>query len=257
MKVRLQKILAAAGLCSRREAENRIRSGLVLVNGIPARIGDLADPDLDRIVVDGQPINGRDPLVYYILNKPPGYVTTLRDEKGRPSVADLIRDLPVRVWPVGRLDQESEGLLLLTNDGALTHRLVHPSFRIEKEYQVWVRGNLEQGLPVLCAPMKLDDQLLAPVQVRVLSRGAESCLDFVLHQGKNRQIRRMCARAELQVMRLQRIREGNLFLGSLEKGNCRELTESELEELFREVSLTPSDSMPEGRDSRTGETDGE
>lgn len=237
MEERLQKILSAAGACSRRKAETWIRAGRVLVNGQPAVLGQKADPDRDAITLDGRTIGGlEEPPLYFVLHKPPGYVTTLSDEQGRPSVADLIGDIPNRVWPVGRLDRNSEGLLLLTNDGALTHRLLHPSFRVEKEYHVWVTGSLRRGLPILRGPLTLDGQLLAPVQVEVLSQQGETsaCLCFILHQGKKRQIRRMCAAAGLEVIRLVRVREGSLYLSDLLPGKYRPLTENEIQSLFLE-----------------------
>ena len=165
-----------------------------------------------------------------MLNKPRGYVTTLSDEKGRKTVADLVAGSGARVWPVGRLDMDSEGLLLLTDDGALTQRLLHPSHQVEKEYLVWVAGNVQKALPILSAPMELDGEPLAPARVR---RGRDSGgvhqLSTVVCQGKNRQVRRMCAQAGLEVLRLKRIREGGLCLDqSLRPGRWRPLTSQEL-----------------------------
>lgn len=230
MEERLQKILSAAGTCSRRAAEEYIRSGRVLVNGEPAQIGQKADPERDRITLDGRTIGCvSDEPVYFMLHKPVGYVTTLSDEQGRPSVADLIRDIPVRVWPVGRLDQNSEGLLLLTNDGDVTHRLLHPSFHVEKEYRVWVTGSIDRALPIIRGPLKIDGKLLAPAQIDVLeNEGDHGCLRFVIHQGKKRQVRRMCAAGSLKVKRLQRVREGRLLLGDLPSGKWRPLTKEEI-----------------------------
>lgn len=230
MEERLQKILSAAGACSRRAAEDYIRAGRVLVNGQAATVGQKADPDVDRITLDGRPIAGvNEEYVYYMLHKPVGYVTTLSDEQGRPSVADLIRDIPVRVWPVGRLDQNSEGLLLLTNDGDVTHKLLHPSFRVEKEYHVWVTGSIERALPILRGPLKMDGQLLAPAQIDVMEdRGDHGKLRFIIHQGKKRQVRRMCAAGSLKVKRLLRVREGELHLGDLPKGTWRALSSGEI-----------------------------
>ncbi|MCC8120634.1 MAG: rRNA pseudouridine synthase [Oscillospiraceae bacterium] len=245
MEERLQKILSAAGACSRRKAEDWIRAGRVLVNGETATIGQKADPDRDTITLDGKPVGPEEePPVYYMLHKPPGYVTTLSDEQGRASVADLIGEIPLRVWPVGRLDRNSEGLLLLTNDGALTHRLLHPGFQVEKQYHVWVTGPVEWGLTVLRGPLTLDGQLLAPVQVEVLSSQGErcACLNFVLRQGKKRQIRRMCAAADLKVERLVRVREGPLCLGDLQPGKYRHLTETEIQSLLSETAGTKTES---------------
>ena len=230
MEERLQKILSAAGACSRRASERYIREGRVAVNGETAHLGQKADPQRDVITLDGVPVGeAPEQFLYLMLHKPVGYVTTLSDEQGRPSVADLIRDIPERVWPVGRLDQNSEGLLLLTNDGGVTHRLLHPSFRVEKEYHVWVTGAVERALPVLRGPLTLDGERLAPARIDVLwSEGEQGCLRFVIHQGKKRQVRRMCAAGGLRVTRLQRVREGELLLGDLPAGEWRPLTEKEI-----------------------------
>ena len=235
MEERLQKILSAAGACSRRAAEDYIRAGRVEVNGKPATIGQKADPDVDRITLDGKRIGSlSEEPVYFMLHKPVGFVTTLSDEQGRPSVADLIQDIPTRVWPVGRLDQNSEGLLLLTNDGDVTHKLLHPSFRVEKEYHVWVTGSIRRALPILRGPLKIDGELLAPAQIDVLSdEGDGGSLRFVIHQGKKRQVRRMCAAGSLKVKRLQRVREGKLLLGDLPEGKWRPLTEEEIRYIKR------------------------
>ena len=173
-----------------------------------------------------------------MLNKPRGYVTTLSDEKGRRTVSDLVAGCGVRVWPVGRLDMDSEGMLLFTDDGALTHQLLHPSHEVEKEYLVWVMGDLRKALPILSAPMVLDGEALAPAQVR---RGRDSGgvhqLSVTIRQGKNRQVRRMCALAGLEVLRLKRIREGGLALDrALEPGQWRLLTQTEVLALTRPLS---------------------
>ena len=231
MEERLQKILSAAGACSRRAAEGYIRAGRVAVNGETAHLGQKADPERDRITLDGAAVGAApEQVLYLMLHKPVGYVTTLSDEQGRPSVADLIRDVPERVWPVGRLDQNSEGLLLLTNDGDVTHRLLHPSFRVEKEYHVWVTGSIARALPILRGPLKLDGALLAPAKIDVLQdEGEKGCLRVIIHQGKKRQVRRMCAAGGLKVTRLQRVREGELQLGDLRPGQWRPLTEKEIQ----------------------------
>lgn len=230
MEERLQKIISAAGICSRRAAEEYIRAGRVTVNGQRAQLGHKADAELDRIELDGRPVNhaAEQPL-YFMLHKPVGYVTTLSDEQGRASVADLIRDIPERVWPVGRLDRNSEGLLLLTNDGDVTHRLLHPSFRVEKEYHVRVTGDLGRALPILRGPLRLDGEILAPARIDVLEKeSGGGTLRFVIHQGKKRQVRRMCAAGSLKVKRLQRVREGELLLGDLPMGQWRPLTPQEI-----------------------------
>lgn len=228
MEERLQKLLSAAGVCSRRRAEEYILAGRVTVNGRTAGLGDKADPARDRVEVDGAPLPAPGGHTYIMLNKPRGYVTTLSDERGRNTVAQLTADCPARVWPVGRLDMDSEGLLLLTDDGALTHRLTHPAHQVEKEYRVWVSGDVERALPVLSAPVYDGGEELTADRVE---RTGESTLTVVIHQGKNRQVRRMCAAAGLTVKRLRRVREGNLRLGGLKPGQWRPLTAAELRAL--------------------------
>lgn len=225
---RLQKLLSAAGVCSRRRAEEYILAGRVAVNGRRARLGDRADPVRDRVEVDGAPLPDPAGHIYIMLNKPRGYVSTLSDEKGRKTVVQLTADCPGRVWPVGRLDMDSEGLLLLTDDGELTHRLTHPSHEVEKEYRVWVRGDVDRALPILLAPVWSDGEELTADKVE---RTGPNTLTVVIHQGKNRQVRRMCAAAGLKVERLQRVREGEVRLGGLRPGKWRELTAAELASL--------------------------
>lgn len=231
MEERLQKILSAAGVCSRRKAEEYLAAGRVTVNGKTAGLGDKAEAERDVILLDGKPVTAQDAPLYLMLHKPRGYVTTLSDERGRKTAAELVADCGGRVWPVGRLDLDSEGLLLFTNDGALTNRLLHPSHGIEKEYLVWVTGDIEAALPILRGPMELDGAKLAPVTV---TQTGPQGLRFLLRQGKNRQIRRMCQMAGLNVTRLKRIREGTLELGRLGKGQWRHLTEAEVTALKAE-----------------------
>ncbi len=229
MKERLQKLLSAAGVCSRRKAEEYLAAGRVAVNGVPAQVGDKADGEIDRITLDGKPLPTKSGTVWVLLNKPRGYVTTLSDEKGRRTAAELVSGCGVRVWPVGRLDLDSEGLLLFTNDGTGTNGLLHPSREVEKEYWVTVDGDVKGALPILNGPMELDGEPLAPAQAREI--GPET-LSVVIHQGKNRQVRRMCAQAGLEVKRLRRVREGQLLLGDLPPGRWRYLTEEEIRELL-------------------------
>ena len=238
MEERLQKLISACGLASRRAAEEWITAGRVRVNGQRARLGDRADLDRDEVLVDGRPLRPGGGRTYLMLNKPRGYVTTLSDEKGRKTVAELVAGCKARVWPVGRLDMDSEGLLLLTDDGALTHQLLHPSRKVEKEYLVWVTGNVERALPILSAPMELDGERLSPASVRRgRTTGGVHQLSITIHQGKNRQVRRMCAQAGLTVLRLKRIREGALPLDrTLAPGQWRMLTGAELLLLTRELS---------------------
>ena len=239
MEDRLQKLLSAAGVCSRRRAEEYITAGRVTVNGRPASLGERADPDRDEIALDGQPVVRSQTRTVLMLYKPRGVVTTLSDEKGRRTVADLVKGSPARVWPVGRLDLDSEGLLLLTDDGDLTNALIHPRHEVEKEYLVWVTGCTEPGLGALARPMKLDGQALRPAQVAVLRReGERTVLSVVIHEGKNRQIRRMCAACGMTVRRLKRVREGSLTLDrTLAPGQWRPLTPAETARLKEDSFL--------------------
>lgn len=229
----MQKILSAAGLCSRRQAEEYLRAGRVTVNGQVARLGDKADLDRDEIFLDDKPVKQAQKRLYLLLHKPRGYVTTLSDERGRPTVAELTADCGERVYPVGRLDMDSEGLLLLTSDGAFAQRLAHPSHRMDKEYHVTVSGALEGAAERLAALRRLEDGTpIAPAKARVVKQGGEQAvLSVTIHQGLNRQVRRMCALAGLKVHRLKRVREGSLSLGSLPKGKWRHLTEEEIRRL--------------------------
>lgn len=230
---RLQKILSARGVLSRRAAERYIQDGRVTVNGVPAALGQSANPETDIICVDGVPLPPVERRVYLMLHKPRGYVTTLSDEQGRKNVADLVADCGVRVYPVGRLDLNSEGLLIMTNDGALTQRLTHPSHRVEKEYVVRVTGSVDRAIPLLRRGMTVEGVSYEGAQVHKLptqDRGS-SLLSITIRQGKNRQIRRMCAAAGLTVHRLCRVREGSLRLGELPVGKWRWLTDQEVEGL--------------------------
>jgi 23S rRNA pseudouridine2605 synthase len=228
MEERLQKLLSAAGVCSRRAAESYIMEGRVQVNGVPAELGQRADPERDDIRVDGVPLGGKAEHVYLLLNKPRGYVTTLSDEKGRRTVADLVRDCGVRVYPVGRLDLDSEGLLLMTNDGELMQRLLHPSGEVQKTYLVSVFGPVEGVAGRLSAVTDLDGEPIRPARVEVLRQTRQTAeLSITIHEGKNRQIRRMCAACGLTVKRLRRIREHTLELGELPCGRWRYLTAQE------------------------------
>lgn len=232
---RIQKILSAAGVCSRRQAENYILAGRVTVNGATAKLGDSADPQRDTIAVDGEPLRRATERLYLMLNKPRGYVTTLSDERGRPTVAELVADCGERVYPVGRLDMDSDGLLLLTNDGDFAQRMAHPSYEKEKEYHVTVGGELSGCEGRLAALTELEDGTpIVPAQVKVLRKeSGKWTLSVTIHQGLNRQIRRMCALAGLKVHRLQRVREGKLLLGDLAEGKWRKLYEYEMSSLLK------------------------
>lgn len=236
MEERLQKLLSMAGAASRRKGEEYIRAGRVTVNGKPAKLGDKADLSRDRVELDGKPLKAREEHTYLMLHKPRGYVSTLSDERGRRTVAELVAGCGARVWPVGRLDLDSEGLLLMTDDGGLTHALLHPRGEVEKEYLVWVTGELDAALPILRGRLSLDGVALAPAKVELLRREGEAqgLLSVTIHEGKNRQVRRMCALAGLEVTRLKRVREGALRLGELPKGKWRPLTREELRDLGAE-----------------------
>ena len=232
MKERLQKIIAAAGICSRRAAEELLRQGRVRVNGQSAALGDQADPESDIVTVDGQPLRRDTRRVYLMLNKPRGYVTTLSDERGRRTAAELVSGCGARVYPVGRLDMDSEGLLLMTNDGAWMQRLLHPSHQVDKTYIVTVTGAAADSARQLSAVDRLDGQPIVPAAVTELYRkDGTAKYRVVIHQGKKRQIRRMCAAAGLTVTRLCRVAEGSIALGDLPPGKWRYLTAEELQSI--------------------------
>ena len=236
---RLQKIIADSGLMARRKAEEAIRAGRVTVNGLPAQLGDSADRDRDRILVDGRELPRPEEKVYIMLNKPRGVVCSLHDEKGRRDVTELVRELPERLFPVGRLDMDSEGLLLMTNDGDWANRLTHPSHEVEKCYFPWVKGErIPAALEKLRGPMEIDGTPIRPARVELLEElpgGAK--LSVTIHEGRNRQVRRMCEQAGLRVTRLCRVREGSLRLGALKSGQWRKLTAAEVDGLRKEGSL--------------------
>lgn len=237
MTERLQKILSAHGAASRRAAERLIADGRVTVNGEVAALGQSADAVRDLICIDGKPLPKRAETVCLMLYKPRGYVTTLSDERGRKTVSSLV-DCGCRVYPVGRLDYQSEGLLLFTNDGALADRLMHPRSEIEKVYEVTVRGALDTAQTLLSRSITLDGRPIAPPLVKKLREsGDKATFEITIHEGRNRQVRRMCEAAGLTVVRLCRVREGCLLLGKLSTGAWRYLTEEERSALYREVGL--------------------
>jgi 23S rRNA pseudouridine2605 synthase len=228
MKERLQKILSARGVASRRKAEEMITAGRVFVNGVCASLGDTADPELDQITVDGDIIPSPQKKVYIMLHKPRGYVTTLSDEKGRRNAAELVADCGMRVYPVGRLDMDSEGLLLFTNDGDFAQKMMHPSHEVDKTYLVTVKGYTSANLELLKQPVTLDGYTIKKPKVRLLeTEGEKARLEVVIHEGRNRQVRRMCELAGMEVVRLVRITEGSLRLGNLPRGKWRYLTDEE------------------------------
>lgn len=234
MKERLQKLLSARGVASRRKAEEMITAGRVTVNGLPAVLGDTADPEADAILIDGKPLPEIQKNMYILLHKPRGYVTTLSDEKGRDSVAALV-DCGARVYPVGRLDMDSEGLLLLTNDGAFANALMHPRGEVDKTYLVWVRDFEPGKEELLRRPIELDGYRIHPPKVTLRrASGPRALLEVTIHEGRNRQVRRMCQEAGMRVTRLKRIREGPLELGDLPLGKWRHLTDEEVRRLLSE-----------------------
>ena len=232
MTERLQKILSARGVASRRRAEELITAGRVTCNGRVCLLGESADPEIDQILVDGKPLPSPSEYVYILLNKPRGYVTTLSDEKGRKNAAQLVADCGVRVYPVGRLDMDSEGLLLFTNDGEFANTLMHPKYMVQKTYHVWVSGFGPEKLELLKRPVELDGYHIQPPGVKLLrAQGEKAQLEVIIHEGRNRQVRRMCQMAGMQVTRLQRRQEGSLRLGSLPLGKWRRLTPEEVLQL--------------------------
>ena len=234
MMERLQKILASRGICSRRKAEELISAGRVSVNGTVAALGDSADSETDEILLDGNPLPSQSEYVYLMLHKPRGFVTTLSDEKGRKNAAQLVADCGVRVYPVGRLDMDSEGLLLFTNDGDFANSLMHPKHEVNKTYRVVVDGYTPENFENLKKPVTLDGYTIRKPEVKLArpprSDGRAELL-VTIHEGRNRQVRRMCAMAGMEVRRLIRISEGRVSLGNLEKGKWRYLTSEEVRAL--------------------------
>ena len=233
MKERLQKLMAAAGLASRREAEKWISAGRVSVNGRIASLGDSADPEKDHVEVDGRPLGSEERKYYVLLNKPVGYVSSRSDPEGRPVVTDLVREIPARLYPVGRLDLNTEGLLLLTNDGALANRLAHPRSQVEKTYLVRMRGTLSrEALERLEGGILLEDGMTAPARVdKVRTATSHSWFHLTIREGRNRQVRRMCEAVGFQVSRLKRIRIAFLELDELPSGKFRHLSPQEVARL--------------------------
>jgi 23S rRNA pseudouridine2605 synthase len=235
---RLQKVLARAGVASRRAVEEMIVAGRIRVNGRKAILGQRVDPDKDEVEVDGSRLPLRTDLVYYLMNKPSGVVTTAEDELGRTTVLDLI-EATERVWPVGRLDRDTEGALILTNDGDLTHRLTHPSFEVPKTYIVWARGTVgDRALRSLARGVELDDGLTAPAQVALReTSGGASLIELTITEGRNRQVRRMMEAVGHEVIRLARTTIGPLQLGHIRPGTARRLGLGEVQALYRVVDL--------------------
>ena len=227
---RLQKIISAAGIASRRASETMIAEGRVTVNGKVATVGMSADPDVDAILVDGEPISISARRRYIVLNKPRGYVTTLKDEFDRPTVAELVADAGGRLYPVGRLDMDSEGLLIMTDDGELANALMHPSHEVNKLYTVFVQGqDIKASVKALQGMDNLEGEPISRPQVMLIElKGTGAELQITIHEGKNRQIRRMCKACGLGVSRLVRIAEGPVILGDLPRGKWRYMTRDEI-----------------------------
>ncbi len=243
--IRLQKYMADCGIASRRKSEQMISDGMVKVNGRIAMIGDKVNPAKDKVTVKGRKLSsGTKTKRYYImLNKPRGYVTTMSDEMGRKCVAELVKDIPARVYPVGRLDRDSEGLLLMTNDGVFANKVTHPSKHVYKVYRVTVRPAItEEQLVKMSSGMIIDGRKTAPAEIHVVQREEGRCvLEIILREGRNRQIRKMCEQLGLEVPRLKRIAIGQVKLGGLKSGSWRELTKEEVHRLQASSNTTEVD----------------
>ena len=232
MTERLQKIISARGAASRRAAEKMIEDGRVSVNGRIARLGDSADPEADEIFIDGKLLPRQEKQIYLMLHKPRGFVTTLSDEKGRQTAAELVKDCGLRVYPVGRLDMDSEGLLLFTNDGDFANSMMHPKHEVDKTYLAWVVKYTDAALEAVKKPIVLDGYRIKPPQVRCVKAQADKALlQITIHEGRNRQVRRMCEAAGMHVTRLKRIAEGPIALGDLPLGAWRYLADEEITHL--------------------------
>lgn len=234
--IRLQKFMADCGVASRRKSEELIAAGKVKVNGMVASIGDKIDPKKDTVSVSGRKITQSKNYVYIMLHKPRGYVTTMSDEMDRKCVAELVKDVGLRIYPIGRLDRDSEGLLLFTNDGEFANALTHPSRHIAKTYRVSVKPAInEDQLTVLTSSMMIDGRKTLPADVRVINKDSDkSTLEIILYEGRNRQIRRLCEEAGLETARLKRLAIGQLTLGNLKVGEYRHLTHDEVALLKRQ-----------------------
>ena len=233
-RIRLQKYLSMCAVASRRKAEELIAQGKVKVNGKVAQIGDKISPKHDTVTVSGRKIVGSRKHYYIMLHKPRGYITTMDDEMGRKCVADLVRDVGARVYPVGRLDKDSEGLLLMTNDGEFANHMTHPSKHIPKTYRVTVRPDVtEDMLTAFATGMEIDGRITAPADAHIIEKQDNRVvMEIVLYEGRNRQIRKMCESLGLEVARLKRTSMGSLKLGMLPPGKWRELKEDEVHKLM-------------------------
>lgn len=232
---RLQKLISRAGIASRREAEKIISEGRVTVDGkIISELGAKADPNLNEICVDGKILTFDTEKIYLLLNKPKNFLSTVKDDRSRRTVMDLVKEIPAKIYPVGRLDFDSEGLILLTNDGELTNALLHPKFKIEKTYRAKIFGNLtDEKIKKLRAGVELEDGLTAPAEVSVINLEKNSAtVEITIHEGKNRQVRRMFAAVGCEVKSLKRIKFAGLTLQNVERGKFRRLTQDEVKKLY-------------------------
>ena len=237
MKERIQKLLSSRGVASRREAEKMITAGRVLINGSPASLGQSADPEADSIEIDGAALPETGERVYIMLNKPRGYITTMRDEKSRRSAAELVVDCKTKIYPVGRLDMDSDGLLLFTNDGDFAYKATHPRFEKAKKYVVSVRGDIKGAMPQLKEPVEIDGREVCALDVSVISLNKTGGdLEITIGEGRNRQVRRMCERCGLRAVSLTRTAFGDIKLGDLKRGTWRHLTQAEISGILKEDS---------------------
>lgn len=233
-KIRLQKYLSQCAVASRRKAEELILEGKVKVNGKPAGLGDKVNPKKDTVTVSGKKIVSSKKMYYILLHKPRGFITTMEDEMGRKCVAQLVKDVGARVYPVGRLDRDSEGMLIMTNDGEFANHMTHPSKHIPKTYRVTVRPDVkEDQLVAFQTGMEIDGRMTAPAEARIIEKQENRVvLEIILYEGRNRQIRKMCEALGLEVARLKRTSIGSIKLGMLPQGKWRELTDDEVHKLM-------------------------
>lgn len=238
-RIRLQKYLSECGVASRRKAEDMIAAGKVRINGKPAEIGDKIDPARDTVTVGGKKVKKSKGHTYIMLHKPRGFITTMSDEMGRKCVAQLVENVGKRVYPVGRLDRDSEGLLLLTDDGEFANAMTHPTKHVPKTYRVTVRPSVtEEQITALTVGIEVDGRVTMPSEVRVLERQeGRVVLEITIYEGRNRQIRKMCEALDLEVARLKRTQIGSVKLGMLKQGDWRELTDEEVHKLMTAASL--------------------
>ncbi len=232
--VRLQKFMADNGIASRRKCEEMIEQGLVKVNGVTAHIGDKVNPKKDKVSVKGRKLSVQDNMKYIVLHKPRGYITTMQDEQGRKCVAELVQDVGVRIYPVGRLDRESEGMLLMTNDGAFSNAMTHPTRHVPKTYRVTIRPTItDEQIAAFQDGIEIDGRMTAPANIRVIDKSeGRVVVEVILYEGRNRQIRRMFEELGIEVARLKRTAVGSIKLGMLPQGKWRELDEEEVRKLM-------------------------